>query len=807
MVQRYSRRSVYALHFLGLALLILAPAAWAVTALEEVIVTAQKRSQSVQDVPIAITTFTGEAMREAGIFNTKDLTDVNPSISFETAQSSQNASLKIRGIGSVGNGRTFEGAVGVFIDGVYRSRSGMALSDMNDIESLELLRGPQGTLFGKNTVAGALALRSTRPSTESVAAQAEILGGSFDKRFVTAAYNQPLNDRHALRISVISNREDGYFESPQQNGRTFNQTDRYGAKAQWLWEISDLWESLLIVDYSMSETGCCWGSSQIISGPLTNTIEYYANLRGLDFYPASRSETDRIQNNNQHSKEIREDMGFSWQLTRETENWTMQSITGYRRFIEQQIDGDADFGPAHFLILDEPSEINFWSQEFNFTTRIGPTDLVFGLYYSDEDFESQRTISSDTDTDNYLNYLATRLANEMATGQNSETAALCRPPEAVAGCAFVPGTFSLAPPPDEPVSVEDYFQTATSSAVYFHTQTELSEKWNVIFGMRYSEDDKQGGYGQVFWYNSEVARALVNTGALGTPPSGDANTPRNGFDLAGLFNSPSFEETVADDQLTSMFSVQYHFDNDVMSYATYSRGYKSGAVNLFNEAFNFRNTTYAPEYAVGTEIGLKSRYWDGRAQTNIALFNTEFTDLQINFFTGINFFTVNAGEAVSRGLEVESTFQMTEELRLELNLTYLDAEFGDLSEAPQDVAHLSDRDAPRAPHFAGVAVANYERMMSDRWQFYSRFSASFTGEHYVGASVQSEPTQESYLLWDVTLGARRLADQAIDVSLFCKNCTDVDYRTVYFATPVQEGSFNAYLNTPRLVGLSMRYRY
>ncbi len=243
---------------------------WATaTQLEEVVVTAQKRSQSAQDVPIAITAMSADSMREAGVFDVSDLTDVNPSISFDTGQSSQNSSLKIRGIGTVGNGRTFEGAVGVFIDGVYRSRSAMALQDMNDIAGLELLRGPQGTLFGKNTVAGALSLTSSKPDSEAFGISAEMLSGNFDKRYAAAAVNMPLGDRSAVRVSVVNNRQDGFLHSRQQGNRTYNQTDRISGKVQWLFDVTDTLESWLILDYSKSDAGCCWGSVQVVSGERT----------------------------------------------------------------------------------------------------------------------------------------------------------------------------------------------------------------------------------------------------------------------------------------------------------------------------------------------------------------------------------------------------------------------------------------------------------------------------------------------------------------------------------------------------------
>nr|WP_282596063.1 TonB-dependent receptor [Spongiibacter thalassae] len=757
--------------------------------LEEVIVSAQKRTQSAQDVPLSITAMSGEAMREAGVFSTKDLTDVNPSISFDVGQSSQNASLKIRGIGSVGNGRTFEGAVGVFIDGVYRSRSGMALSDMNDIAGLELLRGPQGTLFGKNTVAGALSLNSTRPSLDMVEGRLEVIGGSYEKRYASAAINMPINERNAVRVSLMSNQEDGYYRSPQQNGRTFNNTDRQSAKVQWLFDVSDTLESLLIFDYSNSNTGCCWGSVQVVSGPLTDGVEYFANQRGLELYKAPDAERGRLTNNNKDSRAVIKDIGLTWKLDWALEDMDIASVTGVRYFKENQIQGDADFGPAHLVVLEEPAEIDFWSQEVNVSWVWGPTDFVAGLYYSLETFDSQRSLVADTDTNAYVSFL---VANMAAPGQ---AAVLCE----LGGCA----NGQLAPEGGEPVSVEHYYQDAESAAVFFHTQTMLNEAWTLVAGLRYSVDEKSGGYDNIYWYNSPAAQAIVNSGATGAPPSGDASTPRNAFDVAGLYWGPSFQDSFESGVVSGTASLQYTFNDDVMAYATYSRGYKSGAVNLFFEADNFDNTVYEPEYAESLELGLKSRYLDDRGQTNISVFETHFTDLQINFFTGLNFFTENTGEATSRGMEIENQFQASESLRAELNITVLDAKFGDLADGPETVRHLDGRETARAPTLSAVGVLNYEEQLSDTFYGSLRLSASYSGEHYAGVDFATEPTQGPYTLWDLSAGLRYMGGQEWALNMFCKNCTDVTYRTIYFAAPLQEGSFNAYLNTPRIVGLSL----
>ncbi len=186
------------------------------------------------------------------------------------------------------------------------------------------------------------------------------------------------------------------------------------------------------------------------------------------------------------------------------------------------------------------------------------------------------------------------------------------------------------------------------------------------------------------------------------------------------------------------------------------------------------------------------------------LFSILFTKTCRSTSNGFNFFTQNTGEATSRGIEIENTVQLTEGLRTELNITYMKAKFSDLGDAPEAVRHLDGRQTPRAPDLSAVAVATYEQPLSQTLGAYGRISASYSGEHWASPDTADEPTQGPYTLWDLGLGFRYFGKHEIDVSLFCKNCTDVTYRTIYFAAPVQKGSYNAYINEPRQVGLSIK---
>jgi len=754
--------------------------------LEEITVYAQKRAENAQQVPVAVTAMTAEMIRETGMLDVVRLSELHPSVYFDTAQSWQRNSLKIRGIGTIGNTRSFEGAVGVFIDGVYRSRSGMALADLLDVEHLEVLRGPQSTLFGKNTVAGAIALSSVRPDPDAMEGYAEVRFGNHDFRYLTGAVNIPVGDTAALRLAGVDNQRDGFFESPD-TGDEYDEVDRYAYKAQFLFRLGDDWEVNVAGDRAKSDAPCCWGSAQVVNGPTSGLIDTYSTLNGFTFVPAPAAEEDRANTLNEVPRETVDDYGIlatvDWDAGN---NWTFKSVTAVRNWEHSQIRVDPDFVPADLFILTEPAEIDWFSQEFNLNYSTDRLDLLLGLYYSTEDYSSERSAETGSDADNYLNALISAGFGSVA----------CLPPVVATDCLYPVGIAALLP--DGEFSREIYEQDSTGSAVFVHATTTLSDRFDLVTGLRYDVIDKDGGVQNLFWYDSAIARATL--AALGIPDDG---TARNGLDIIGTFNSPSFTDSIDNDEVTGTLQLIYHLSENGMLYGGYNRGFKAGGINLFREGA-ITNTTYEPENADSFEIGLKLEYLGGRARTNAVAFHTEFSDLQINFFNGLEFRTENTGESSTQGIEIENLFQVNENLRLELSATYLDSTFDEI-ENPQ-LSYLIDRDTPRAPTWAGVAAFRYDWQIAADWGAYVRGLASYTGSHFVGADVPSEEKVGSYVIADATIGVSG-PDERWDASIWCGNCFDESYRTIYFNSTFQPDSFSVYLNDPRRYGLSLRVRF
>jgi len=755
--------------------------------MEEIIVTARKREESGQDVPIAVTVMNADAIYESGMLTVPDLTRLNPSVSFDTAQSFQRNSLKIRGIGTLGNSRTFEGAVGVFVDGVYRSRSGMALGDLLDIRQLEVLRGPQSTLFGKNTVAGAISLSSARPDRDE--SFAEIRTGNLGLSYLAGAINAEASDTLAFRFSGNLHKRDAFFTSPD-NGDGYDNVDRFGLKAQMLLTPHDDLEVWLVADHAESDSHCCWGSAIVEAGPTAPLIDVYSSLNGLTFVAPPAGEDSRSASLNTLPGEKIEDGGLMARVQWNVGDITVSSTSSFRYWEHNQINADVDYVAADLLVLNEPAKIDSISQELTALLPFGPNgrnELLLGFYFAQEDYESVVSVETGGDADNYVNALASAAQGAVA----------CLPGVIAVDCLFPVGIDALFQ--DGLVTRSAFQQDSETLALYAHMSFELTDKLNLTAGLRHSLEDKSGSVDNQFWYDSAIVRAVL---ALAGIP--DDGTPRNGLDLIGTLYSPSFTADIRDDESTGLITLSYDINDDVMVYGGYHRGYKAGGVNLFREGVVSNSTTYDPETADSIEIGIKAQYWDGRARSNIAAFDTRFTDLQINFFTGLEFRTENTGKATTRGIEFENSFLLTDRLQVDFSATYLDARFGELGNP--FLAYLDNRDTPRAPDWAAVASVMYERALNGSRELFVRGFASYAGSHIVGAEIPDEAPVSSYIITDATIGIRG-NDDMWEASIWCSNCGDQDYRTIFFNTTFQPGSFSSYLNAPRQYGASVRFRF
>lgn len=751
-------------------------------ALEEVVVTAQRREESISDVPLSVTAIDSEAMEVARLENISNIAVVSPSVQFNSTNiASSSGNIIMRGLGTVGNSRTFEGGVGVFIDGVYRTRSGAALESFLDMEGMQILRGPQGTLFGKNTSAGAVLISSAQPSLEGQSGKYKVVMGNYGNRTVKGSFNQPLNENSAIRIAARYDENDGYFDDVNLNLDT-NGKDTEAVKLQLLVTPNDKFTFRFIADYLESKGLCCYGTADYLDGTVTSLTDTLALAGGNRLASSDKDDFETAMNT--RNRQDVTDKGLVWHIDYDVWGGSLKSITAYREYEVEQTEVDADFHSVDLLELDESFKSEFISQEFTFHAEYEPwqVDYIVGLFLSDEDIEMDRKLYWGVDTQAYYDALF------------------------FGAIGLPPGTLSA---PEGLWSDEMMEASAQSRAVFIHSDFTLNEQWNMVVGLRYSEEEKEGEFGRDFFdlqidsFTDPLCAAL----GLASP----CTFPTNPFSFLGIAPGPSYKDDKVDRAFSGTWALQYSPSDNAMWYFSYNHGFKAGGITVdANAAGELANNpdfggtpldpSYDPETVDAYELGLKTTYWQGRAKSNIALFYNDIKDLQVAQFVGLRFTILNAESAENYGLEFENLVQISETLTGQLDLIWMPhAEYGEddtISDA------LSDQRMKWAPHIATNTAINMDVPLTDDLSLTGQLQYVFKSTRYASTSI--EGIKLGHLdLFNLNLGLRSNSMGWV-VELWAQNLTDKTYSTTVFNSPGQAGDLNTYLGAPRTYGLTIR---
>lgn len=733
--------------------------------IEDIVVTAQRREENMQDVPVAVTVANAETLAQAGVVNVTNLNTLSPSISFRaTNMASSTSNIQIRGIGTTGNARTFEGAVGVFIDGVYRTRSGQALSNFLDVDSLQILRGPQGTLFGKNTSAGAVLVASAKPDLNEAGVNFESSYANYGTYLVRGALNLPLSDIAAVRIAAVGSGTDGNIRNP--NGGWTNANDDWGVKTQLLVEPTDRFSLRLIADYAKSNGDCCYGTVDVNAdtAPTQDYIDFLTLQNGLT--PPSRDISKREAVVNPYTDNRVKDYGATLHLDYEIGNGALRSVTALRRYNVSN-EQDADFSGATIMNNLETFNSKFFSQELTYAGEIEGglnVNYVVGGFYSDEKLSMNRDLWHGSQAQSYWDLVFDTV---VAPGVLLRDVAGDPDASGFDGQGFF--------------GSERFNGTARSLAFFTHWDFQLSEQFSVIAGARYTNERKTG---------VAAFRAM---------------NPSDPLVLLGVMPGAPYDQSVTNNALSGTLGVQFKPNDDTMFYATYNRGFKAGGVNLDVNAFGVLGNVgadataiYKPETIDGFEAGFKLDWMDGRARTNVAVFHNSIKDLQVAQFLGLRFAIVNAPSAKVQGAEIEQTFKLSDNVTLNGGLTWLPkATYGN----DALIGSLAGRRFSTAPELAGNVSLSGEVPVNDGLALTGRVHVQYTGEVFTNPVTNDK--ERAFALVDANLGIKSL-DANWHVEAFVKNLFNTVYVTSHFNTPLQTGDINGYLGAPRTYGLMLR---
>jgi iron complex outermembrane receptor protein len=731
----------------------------------DIIVTAQRRSESLQNTPLAVTAITGDALAAQHIDNLSNISVVTPSVNFQSTNNAQaSANLEIRGIGTVGNNRSFEGSVGVFVDGVYLSRAGQLLSNFLDFASLQILRDPQGTLFGKNTTAGALLITSVKPQFDRYDGSYEVTVGNHGAVLARVASNLPMSDTIALRLAALISNTDGYIENPN-GGDRYNDHRPRAFKAQALFEPNSALTFRLIADISIEHENCCYGSVVSVPGPVQPLINALTAANGLKLASANPYAYQAVLNLNtdQHIGDRGAVLLSDWKLSAET---SLHAITAYRVWSESQLGADFDFSGADILIGNETFKSRQFSQEFDLYGRIGETplfksaDYLAGLYFAHEAL------------------LATR---DLFWGQQAQTYwnSLFVP--------FPPGSVAAA---HGQFSSERYPADDRSYAAFTHFTFNVTDRFSAQMGLRYTREMKHGAFENPYF-----------------DPA-----PNEVFKVIGIQPGPQFNAAHSDSAVSGTAGFQYTFDTGKMAYVTYSRGFKAGGINLDNNAAGLvadnpaivagataLNPAYRPEKIDGVEAGFKADYLEDKARSNLAVFYDKISDLQVAQFLGLRYAVLNAPSAKVYGAEIENTYRVTRDFTLTAAATALPE--AKIAESHVLGPPLSGRRFAQAPRWAGGLGANASHPFNGSFAMTARAALQYTGRVYTDTS--SNYQIGSAMLLNAGLGIESV-NRHWSVEAWCLNCADRRYYIFTFPVPLQAGTQGAYVGAPRAFGLTLR---
>ncbi len=769
---------------------------------ETIIVTATRREQALQDVPLAVTAVNAEQLERQNVVSTADLMRVAPTLQIQSSNSETGGtSVRIRGVGTTGNNAGLEGAVGIFIDGVYRQRAGLAMNNLFDLARIEVLRGPQGTLFGKNTSAGAITVQPNLPQLGDYGASVKVGLGNFENREVEGMINIPLGEQMALRVSGTVQQRDGYVEDIVSHRDSYNR-DRQLIRGQLLWAPTDniTWRG--VIDYSQKDEDCCQAPYSIVGGAtaLQNSL-----VPGT-VVPLPANRLLSINTPSRPFVEETEDTGFASYLTIDFGGATFKNIVAHRKF-ESHNAIDADFGRADILYQTVDNEQELTSVEATLAGNVGVVDWLVGAYYSDETVDQVNKTPYGTQLANYINLLTTV--------------------NPALGPAIPLATAQMLYPANGGAVQADFGQSGTSWSFFTHNQIQFTDRLGAVLGVRYNHEEKDGGMSR-YTTNSPSCGGGPFHGQ-GTPPP--ALTPAQSANLRLLCPRPTYNSIIDENETTGTAGLNWKFSDDIFGYVSFSHGYKAGGINLDRDAPAAAGLStasglvtgtqaqvnaaaaFSPEFSDSYEIGLRSQFFNRTLTINTTYFQTDYEDFQLNTFNGLGFTIANAGSVESRGFEVEGNWHAGEGLDFIFGASHVVAKYGFetiLQINPADAPGLPPTPPPagltltNAPKWALSTGVHYEHAVHDSVMGFFDLSASYRTHINTGSNLNPAKVQEATSLINGRVGIFQDADNGWEVAVFGNNLTDEYYRIIAFDTVFQSGSISDFPGAPRMYGITFK---
>ncbi len=867
-----------------------------------IVVTAQGRRQELADVPVAISAVNAETLQNSGANDIRQLNQVAPSLLVSSTGTEANGSARIRGIGTVGDNPGLESSVPVFIDGVYRSRSGIGLNELGEIERVEVQRGPQGTLGGRNSSAGLISIFSKRPDFD-FGATGELTYGNYDFLRLGGSITGPLSDTIAARLDGIYVRRDGFY-TDTANNTYVNDRNRYFLRGQVLFEPTEDITFRLIGDYTFREEKCCAATyvdrsvnpfignlnnpvSPILQPGATpprvndsgnNIVNVLRDLgQPLAGFNAGYDRTIYVSPGRSFAGKTK-DYGVSGELNWDFGGARLTSITAYREYRSGQA-SDTDYSAVDILYRGESDEA--YRQFHTFTQEVrlqgeafgGTLDWLVGGFYANEKLTVRDNLRFGSQYGRFANCRIVS-GGALAVGYSPTSQSCLAAPVRAAIAAGVSGLGAAGPAilaaldrldtlNDRGSTIDDYRQDGNNWALFTHNILHLTDRLDLTLGLRYTNDKKDfaatfGNDNTVCTANQAALLPFLTT-PLAATAGGVIGLSCQGNSTAEL-NGVSISDERSEDEFTGTAILSYKPTDDLMVYASYSRGYKAGGFNLDRSALKSPVLPFAataggaqalvgrlqfdPETVNSFEIGAK--YATGPFSLSITGFRSDFSSFQLNTFDGTVFIVqningcssdlagadrdqakfaaapnFNAAAATSgacaaddvgygvrsQGVELEGTLAPARDFRVSLGLTYAKTKYrddlvGNASGAPLNpsLRKLPGDNLSNAPELVATGSFSWTPEIGSSGLsglFY--VDGRMTSDYNTGSDLFPQKEQDGYAIFNARIGIRG-PEERWALELWGQNIFDKDYAQVAFNSPFQEGAVTAAFQDPQYPG-------
>jgi iron complex outermembrane receptor protein len=757
----------------------------------EIVVTAQRRSERLLDVPVAVTALLGETLANQQVRGIDTLQQLVPSLTFTQSTNDLNNNVRVRGVGTALFNVGLESSVSFVVDGVVLSRQGQGFQDLIDIERIEVLRGPQGVLFGKNATAGVINVVTKRPP-DTLTFEGEGVIAEQDEYRLRGSVSGPLGDSAGFRVTGFWNDVGGHIRNIA-TGNDYNGGESYGVRGKLEFEPSETLNLLLIADYRKSEADCCQFQARSFANPVA-----LAQLAPIVPSPTNtRVENDAPTFNNT------EQWGASLEANLELGDHTLTSISAYRTWdFANNIDVDGLNNPQPLFLA--PLVATFIGQ---FNRNGGTTDI--------RQLSQELRIASPTG--GLFEYVAGLFYYDLDLDRSFDRRVfLCIP--GGANGPLIPGQACAAP---QPRSTFHNANTKTKNyAAFGQVTANLTDALSLLGGFRLQRE-------KVSYSGNRPGTGIV---------PGDV----------GLLGASVGAASVSDTDLALKGGVQYAFARNAQAYFTYTQGYKGRGYDVEVTANFASQQPVRPETVDAFELGFKGATSDGRFSANIALFHQKYDDLQVQATTQVNglnqFVQTNAGSSTSKGVEVEFAARPSDRLTLSGGITYLEADINttgtncNLTQAAVVIAptaaqpfntcfrftgeaaglnrqNIDDGRLPNAPRYRLNLTGRYEAPVSGTLEAFVQSSVNMQSD--VLFSLEQDPltAQDGYVTVDASIGVKDVGNR-YQLTLFVRNLFDEQYATsmfrdAFFGNAASPNNIDHYLpkEANRYFGASVRVSF